>query len=118
MQRVMVVAAIVFGLCMAYALAHLALIEVGREVVILHKWTPGGTVHKTRLWIVEEGRYALHHGYPDSAWIRRLEADPIVRSSAAAGRATTARCTPETFLCIVSWREFVPADKVPSYFRR
>jgi len=79
MKRVIVVAAIVLGLCVAYALAHLALIEVGREVVILHKWAPGGAVHKTRLWIVDEGRYAwLHHGYPNSAWIRRLETDAMV----------------------------------------
>ena len=79
MKRILVAAAIVLGLCVAYAAAHLALIEVGREVVILHKWTPGGEVHETRLWIVDEGRHSwLHHGYADSEWIRRLATDPIV----------------------------------------
>jgi hypothetical protein len=79
MKRVMVAAAIVLSLCVAYVLAHLALIEVGREVVILHKWTPGGAVHRARLWIVDEGRYSwLHHGSADSDWIRRLATDPIV----------------------------------------
>ena len=79
MKRVMVAAAIVLSLCVTYVLAHLALIEVGREVVILHKWTPGGAVQKTRLWIVDEGRYSwLHHGSADSGWTRRLATDPIV----------------------------------------
>jgi hypothetical protein len=79
MKRVIVAAAIVLGLCVAYAAAHLALIEVGREVVVLHKWTADGTEHNTRLWIVDEGRYSwLHHGYADSEWIRRLATDPIV----------------------------------------
>ena len=78
-KRVMVAAAIVVGLCVAYVAAHLALIEVGREVVVLHKWTTGGVVNRTRLWIVDEGRYSwLHHGYADSEWIRRLATDPIV----------------------------------------
>jgi hypothetical protein len=79
MKRVMVAAAMVLSFCVAYALAHLALIEVGREVVILHKWTPGGAVHKTRLWIVDEGRESwLHHGDPEAAWIRRLETEAMV----------------------------------------
>jgi hypothetical protein len=79
MKRVMVAAAMVLSFCVACALAHLALIEVGREVVILHKWTPGGAVHKTRLWIVDEGRESwLHHGAPEAAWIRRLETEAMV----------------------------------------
>lgn len=34
-KRAIVVAAIVVGVCAAYVLAHLALIEVGREVVVV-----------------------------------------------------------------------------------
>jgi len=95
MKRVIVAAAILLGLCVAYALAHLALIEVGREVVILYKWTPGGTLHKTRLWIVDDGRYSwLHHGYPDSPWIRHLETDPIVTIERG-GRTRQYRATPD-----------------------
>jgi hypothetical protein len=79
----------------AYALAHLALIELGREVVVLHKWTPGGTVHKARLWIVDDGRYSwLHHGYPDSEWIRRLETDAVVTIERG-GRARRYRAMPD-----------------------
>lgn len=95
MKRVMIAAAIVLGLCVAYAAAHLALIEVGREVVVLQKWTPGGAVNKTRLWIVDGGRYSwLHHGDADSGWIRRLAADPIVTIERG-GRTQQYRAIPD-----------------------
>jgi hypothetical protein len=72
-------AAILVGICVTYAAAHLALIEIGREIVLLHKQTEDGEPRTTRLWIVDEGeRTWLHHGHPDSFWIRRLEAEPIV----------------------------------------
>ena len=58
---------------------HLALIEIGQEVVVLHKRAGDGPPSMTRLWIVDDGEYAwLHHGYADTAWIRQLEAEPIV----------------------------------------
>jgi hypothetical protein len=70
---------IVIGLFVVYAVAHLALIELGREIVVLHKWTSEGTTRPTRLWIVDDGATAwFHHGYSDSAWIGRLEQDPVV----------------------------------------
>jgi hypothetical protein len=78
-KRVGLVIAVVLGACLAYVLAHLALIEVGREVVVLHKWVAEGESRRTRLWIVDAGEVAyLHHGYPDSAWIQRLADDPFV----------------------------------------
>jgi hypothetical protein len=95
MKRVMAAAVVVLGLCAAYVLAHLALIEVGREVVTLHKWTPGGALQETRLWIVDEGGYSwLHHGYPDSDWIGRLETDPIVTIERG-GTTRRYRATPD-----------------------
>jgi hypothetical protein len=79
-KRVITVAAIVVGVCAAYVLAHLALIEVGREVVVVHEPTPTGRVHKARLWIVDDGRYSWIH--PGSAnaqwWVRHMDANPIV----------------------------------------
>ena len=95
MKRVMVAAATVLSLCVASAAAHLALIEVGREVVVLHEWTPAGAVHKTRLWIVDEGGYSwIHHFYSDSGWIRRLATDPIVTVERG-GRARQYRAIPD-----------------------
>ena len=79
MTRVVLVLLVGVGLLLAYSVAHLALIELGREVVTLHKWTPEGTARPTRLWIVDDGATAwLHHGSSASPWIARLEQDPIV----------------------------------------
>jgi hypothetical protein len=85
--RIALLAATVIGVLLVYAVAHLALIELGREVVVLHKWTSEGTTRPTRLWIVDDGTTAwLHHGYPDSAWIGRLERDPVAMERAGSTR--------------------------------
>jgi hypothetical protein len=58
-----------------YILAHLALIEIGREVVIVHK---SDTKH-TRLWVVDEAGYAwVHHCGFEDEWIRSLATDPLL----------------------------------------
>jgi hypothetical protein len=76
----MMITGIVVGVCAAYVLAHLALIEVGREVVVVYEPTPKGGVHKARLWIVDDGRYFWIH--PGSAnaqwWIQHMDANAIV----------------------------------------
>ena len=79
MRRLAIAAAIIAGLCVAYMVTHLALIEIGQEVVVLHKGAGDGALTLTRLWIVDDGEYAwLHHGYSDAPWIRQLQAEPIV----------------------------------------
>lgn len=58
-------------------LGHLALIEVGREVVTLRTRRPDGSLQKTRLWIVDDGGASwLHSG--GERWRKRFEGDPIV----------------------------------------
>jgi glycine/D-amino acid oxidase-like deaminating enzyme len=80
MKRVIIVAAIVVGVCVAYVLAHLALIEVGREVVVVHEPTPSGGVRKARLWIVDDGRYSwIHPGNANAQWwVQHMDEHPIV----------------------------------------
>lgn len=80
MKQIMVAAVIVLGVCATYALAHLALIEVGREVVVVYEPTPTGAVHKARLWIVDDGPYSwIHPGNANARWwIRHMDANPIV----------------------------------------
>lgn len=79
MRWVAIGAGVLLGVPLVYGAAHLALIEVGREVVVLRKWTSEGRARPTRLWIVEEGETAwLHHGSAQSPWIRRLEQEPEV----------------------------------------
>ena len=77
MKRVAIVMAAVFGLLVAYVLAHWALIEVGREVIVLRTENPDGGWLETRLWIVDDGSVSWLHG-GDSEWMRNLMARPIV----------------------------------------
>ncbi len=80
MKRAAQALLIAVGAVVVYAVAHLALIEIGREIVVLHRWEADGSTWPARLWIVDEGEVAwLHHGYAESEWIRRLESDPVVR---------------------------------------
>jgi len=58
-------------------LAHMALIEIGREVVTLRTQRPDGTWQKTRLWVVDEGGASwLHSAGTD--WVKRFDGDPVV----------------------------------------
>jgi hypothetical protein len=77
MRRTAIVLAAGLGLCVAYVVAHWALIEVGREVIVLRTENAGGGWLESRLWIVDDGAHAWLHG-GDSAWMRNLRARPIV----------------------------------------
>jgi hypothetical protein len=79
MNKLLIIAAVIVTLPLTYAGVHLALIEVGQEIIILHKWQPEPPPTRARLWIVDDGDHTwLHHGYPDSPWIRHLEVDPTL----------------------------------------
>jgi len=77
MKRIAIVLASVVVLGVAYVLAHWALIEVGREVIVLRTQDPDGAWRERRLWIVDAGGFAWLHG-GDSGWMRNLRARPIV----------------------------------------
>jgi hypothetical protein len=77
MRRIAIVVAAALGLGVAYLLAHWALIEVGREVIVLRTENPGGGWLETRLWIVDDGDVSWLHG-GDSAWMHNLRARPTV----------------------------------------
>ena len=58
-------------------LGHFAVIEIGQEVVTLRTRNAEGSLHSTRLWIVDDGGVSwLHSGGP--AWLKRFEGSPIV----------------------------------------
>jgi len=57
--------------------AHMALIEIGREVVTLRTPLPKGGWQETRLWVVDDGGSAWLHSAGD-AWAKRFEGDPVV----------------------------------------
>jgi hypothetical protein len=77
MKRFAIVVAAILGLGLAYLLAHWALIEVGREVIVLRTQEGDGTWLETRLWIVDDGSVSWLHG-ADSRWMRNLKARPVV----------------------------------------
>jgi hypothetical protein len=78
MRIVLIVAAIVVVLAAVVVLSHLALIEVGREVVTLRTPDPDGGWKETRLWIVDDGDGAAWLHSAGASWARRFEGDPIV----------------------------------------
>lgn len=77
MKRFVIVLAAIVGLCVAYLLAHWALIEIGREVIVLRTQEADGEWLESRLWIVDDGAVSWLHG-ADSRWMHNLEARPIV----------------------------------------
>lgn len=77
MRRILLGAVVLGVVAAVLVLGHLAVIEVGREVVTLRTQRPDGTWKTTRLWVVDEGGSAwLHSGGAD--WLRRFEGDPVV----------------------------------------
>ncbi len=67
MKRIAIVLVAVFGLCAAYVVAHWALIEIGREVIVLRTENPDGGWLETRLWIVDDGSVSWLAGFVSSA---------------------------------------------------
>ena len=79
MKRLAMAAGAIVMLCIGYAAFHLAMIDVGKDIVILHKMTRDGTTSRTRLWIVDApGHSWLHHGWSDAVWIQHLQTEPVV----------------------------------------
>jgi hypothetical protein len=92
MKRWVVGFAVVAALCVAYPVAHCALIETGREVIVLRTEEPDGAWYETRLWIVDDGATPWLHG-GDSRWMRNLRERPLVEV-ARGGETHRYRATP------------------------
>jgi len=77
MKRVLLGIVALAAAAAVLVLGHLAVIEIGREVVTLRTQRADGTWQQTRLWIVDEGAASwLHSGGAD--WLARFEGDPVV----------------------------------------
>jgi hypothetical protein len=77
MRRLLLATATLVVAAALLVLAHLAFIEVGREVVTLRTPRPDGTWQETRLWIVDDGDSSWLHS-AGSDWLKRFEGDPVV----------------------------------------
>ena len=62
MRRLGFFVALVFAASVAYGLAHLALIEIGREVIVLRTRTSDGDWRDTRLWVIDDGGFEWVNG--------------------------------------------------------
>jgi hypothetical protein len=77
MRRLLLGAGILIASVALAVVGHLALIEIGREVVTLRTPLPDGTWRETRLWVVDHGGSTwLHSGGAD--WSKRFDGDPVV----------------------------------------
>ncbi|HEU4429828.1 MAG TPA: hypothetical protein VFT98_13785 [Myxococcota bacterium] len=77
MKRALIAAAVVASLAVVAVAVHVALIEVGREVVTLRMIGPDGELDETRLWIVDDaGSSWLHSG--GEAWVRSFATSRVV----------------------------------------
>ena len=91
MRRAGRIAVLALALALALAAAHLALIEVGREVVTLRTQRADGSWRSVRLWAVDDdGAVWVHSGGDD--WLPRF-ANPVVELERA-GRTRRYRATP------------------------
>jgi hypothetical protein len=69
LKRVLVAVAVVAGVLALLVGAQFALIEIGREVVVVHEPTPSGAIHRSRLWIVDDGGVSwIHPGNANARW--------------------------------------------------
>lgn len=80
------------GLAVLLVAAHMAVIEVGREVITLRTQRADGTWQKTRLWIVDDGDSSWLHSAGD-AWIARFQGNPVVEVERQ-GQVRRYRATP------------------------
>jgi hypothetical protein len=77
MKALLLGVGILVGVAALLVGAHLAVIEIGHEVVTLRTQRPDGTWQKTRLWLVDEGDSSWLHSGGD-AWLARFDGDPVV----------------------------------------
>lgn len=93
MKKAGLALAILLGLCLAYALGHLALIEIGHEVIVLRTRGPEGQWHDTRLWVVDDDGQPWINGGGEAGWYLRLLENPVVEL-VREGRTTRRRAVP------------------------
>lgn len=77
MRALLIGIAAVVGSAILLVFAHLAFIEIGREVVTLRTQRPDGSWQKTRLWIVDDGASSWLHS-AGAEWDKRFAGDPVV----------------------------------------
>src|SRR6516164_4100506 len=80
LKKLVTTVAVIVAVIAALVGAQFALIELGKEVVVVHEPTPSGAVHRARLWIVDDGRVSwIHPGNANAQWwVQHMDANAIV----------------------------------------
>ena len=80
LRKLITAVAVIAGVIAALVGAQFALIEIGNEVVVVHEPTPSGAIHRSRLWIVDDGGVSwIHPGNANAQWwVQHLDANAIV----------------------------------------
>ena len=80
LKKVAIAIAVVAGIIVALVAGQFALIEIGHEVAVVHEPTPSGAVHRSRLWIVDEGGVSwIHPGNANAQWwVEHMDAHSTV----------------------------------------
>jgi len=80
LRKLITTIAVIAGVIAALVGAQFALIEIGKEVVVVHEPTPSGAIHRARLWIVDDGGVSwIHPGNANAQWwVQHMDANAIV----------------------------------------
>ena len=80
LRKLITAVAVIAGVIAALVGAQFALIEIGNEVVVVHEPTPSGAIHRSRLWIVDDGGVSwIHPGNANAQWwVQHMDANAIV----------------------------------------
>ena len=79
-RKLITTIAVIAGVIAALVAAQFALIEIGKEVVVVHEPTPSGAIRRARLWIVDDGGVSwIHPGNANAQWwVQHMDANTIV----------------------------------------
>ena len=94
LRKLITAVAVIAGVIAALVGAQFALIEIGNEVVVVHEPTPSGGIHRSRLWIVDDGGvFWIHPGNANAQWwVHHMDANTIVEVERG-GKTGRYRCT-------------------------
>jgi hypothetical protein len=89
LRRIAIVAGLLMGLVVALLGFSMIASERGGEIVTLRTTDAAGTVHETRIWVVDaDGHAWLRAGDPNSGWLSRLRERAVVEVERAGQSAS------------------------------
>ena len=96
LRKLIITIGAIAGVIAALVGAQFALIEIGKDVVVVHEPTPSGAIHRARLWIVDDGGVSwIHPGNANAQWwVQHWTRTRSSKSNAAATSRYRAQADP------------------------